>query len=146
MALDLDAVANGLAAAVKAAQVTLAGVSVIATPFQPASITPPHFVVGTFVLNPDRTFGGMDEVTFTCRLYVARGDEPDNQQAARQAASSRTTQSMKAALEAARGAPGQLALGGAADDLNVQRISGPHLYDIAGAMFYGIEYQVLVVG
>jgi hypothetical protein len=54
--------------------------------------------------------------------------------------------SLKAAIEAARGAPGQYALGGLAHDLHVMRVQGYRWYEHEGAQFVGAELIVKVIG
>jgi hypothetical protein len=45
-----------------------------------------------------------------------------------------------------RGAPGQQALSGACDDLHLQRVQGPRLFNIGEAAYYGLEFTVFVMG
>jgi hypothetical protein len=54
--------------------------------------------------------------------------------------------SLKAAFTAARGAPGQLALGGLADDVHLQRVQGYRWYEHAGSSYVGAELAVRVIG
>jgi hypothetical protein len=144
--LDVDNVAIALAAAVTTAAVSLNGQRVTATDFIPDAITPPHFGVAEFTNTFHRSFGGRDEYLVTCRLFTSRADDAEGQRTARQAASSIGSESILAALEAARGDVGSLALNGAADDLVVQSARGPRLYQVGEANFYGVEFVVFVTG
>jgi len=151
MALDLDAVARALAAAIETASIVVNGAVVTASDYVPeaiASSSPPTFVVADFSTSPHQTFNGLDRATFTCRLLIPRGEDAGMtaQRSTRQAASTSGSSSVLAALEAARGAPGQKALSGAADDLVVQRVRGPALLALGEVSFYGVEYTVLVMG
>jgi len=148
MALDFDAVAVGIAAAVTSAAVAVNGQTVTATDFVPDAPTPPHFVVAEFVNEYHQTYGsaGMDHVTVKCRLLTSRGSDAEGQRTLRKLATLTGVGSIPAAIEAARGAPGQMALSGAADDLALVSVTGPRLYEIGAVDFYGLEFSVLVIG
>jgi hypothetical protein len=138
----------GLAAAVTSAAVQVNGQTVTATDFVPDSPTPPHFVVAEFVNEYHETFGSnaMDRVMVKCRLLTSRGSDAEGQRALRKLATLTGSGSIPAALEAARGAPGQMALNGAAADLALVSVTGPRLYEIGAVDFYGLEFSVLVIG
>lgn len=146
MGLDVEAVAVALAAAVTTATINLNGQRITATDFVPEALTPPHFAVAEFTNTFHRSFGGRDEWSVTCRLFVSRADDAEGQRTARQAASSTGSASILTALEAARGDPGERALDGAADDLVVQTARGPRLYQVGEQNFYGVEFVVFVTG
>lgn len=95
----------------------------------------------------DRTFGrGLDELTVTLRLLVSNTEEREGARMLYGYLAGSGSGSIKAAIEAARGAPGQLALGGAADDLHVTRINGVNFYDVGGLKFIGADFVVRVIG
>ncbi len=146
MALDLDDVCEALAAAVTAAELTVNGQQVTATAFGPDAVTPPHFFTAEYVLTYDKTFGAESELTLTCRLIVARGTDYAAQKGMRELASHVGSNSIPAVFRAARGAPGQSALNGAADDLHLLRAQGPRLYEINKVEHYGLEFTVFVMG
>lgn len=146
MGLDIDAVAIELAAAVTAANITLNGFKVTATDFVPDALTPPHFAPAEFTNTFHRSFGGRDEWLVTCRLFTSRADDAEGQRTARKVASSTGAESLLAALEAARGEPGERALNGEADDLVVREARGPRLYQVGESNFYGVEFVVFVTG
>lgn len=115
--------------------------------FVPDAVPEPCFYVGEIEQNFDRAFSrGMDEVTVTCRVLVARSDDRAGQEKLRSYMAGSGSTSVKAALEAARGAPGQAALSGACDDLHVVRMQGHRLYEVNGTQFYGAEWVVRVIG
>jgi len=146
MALDVDAVCEALAAAVNAAALTINDQQVTATAFAPDAVSTPHFFCAEYVLNYDKTFGAESELTLTCRLIVARGTDYAAQKGLRALASHVGSNSIPAVIRAARGAPGQAALDGAADDLHLVRAQGPRLYEINGVEHYGLEFTVFVMG
>lgn len=146
MALDLDAVAIQLAAVIDAAQIQLNGLKVNVTDFAPLKPTPPHFFVADWEAVPHKTFGGLVNVTFKLRLLVGLASASESQRLCRQVASMTGDASMMAALEAARGAPGQPALDGLAQDLVAQGMRGPQVYEVGGADYLGVEFTVFVMG
>lgn len=92
------------------------------------------------------SFGGRgDEVRVTCRILSSKADDVDGI-AALDAYLGRGARSLKTALEAARGAPGESALGGACDDFRVVRISNYRLYAHGDTDFYGAELIVMCIG
>jgi hypothetical protein len=143
--MDIDAVCEAIAAGVTAAQLTVAGKRVTATAFAPDSVTEPHFFCAEFDGVYDQTFAGLTELTLTCRLLVSRADDVSGQSAVRALASTGSA-TVSAALLALRGAPGQPALSGAADDLHLRRVRGPRLYEVALVNYYGVEFTIFVMG
>lgn len=143
--MDVDAVCEAIAAAVTTAELEVNGQRVTATAFAPEALAVPHFFTAEFVATYDKTFGALTELVVTCRLMLARADDRSGQKAARTLASTGAG-TISAALIAARGAPGQSALGGAADDLHLQRVTGPRLYEIGQVQYYGLEFTVFVMG
>jgi hypothetical protein len=141
MALDLQAVASALADTITAAQISLNGALITATDFWPDAITEPHFAVAEMTFDPHETFGGSQYVTVTCRLFISRGDDAEGQRRAWTA-----IPLVQTALEDARGAPGELALNGVADDLVLKSVRGPRLYEVGVHSYYGVEFTVFVMG
>ncbi|MES2211455.1 MAG: hypothetical protein V4515_14925 [Chloroflexota bacterium] len=144
--MDLTAVKRALAAAVTTAQIDLNGRRITATAFATDAIVEPHFFCAEYIGQYHKTYGGLMNVALTCRLFVSRADDKSGQEACDEAASSTGAGSLLATLEAARGAPGQKALSGAADDFVVQRVSGPRLYQIGQVEYYGLEFGLFVMG
>lgn len=114
--------------------------------YTPDSVNEPHFFVGEFSAEYDKTFRGMDEAEFTCRVLVGRGDDRAAQEVLDALLSRGGPSSLKSAIEAARGAPGQPALGGLADDLHVTRMQGYRWYEHNGLQYVGAELVVRVIG
>lgn len=113
----------------------------------PDSVIQPHFFVGEYNIEFDRAFGrGQDQVEFTCRVLVGRADDRSAQRHLDAMLSGAGPASLKAAIEAARGAPGEAALGGLADDLHVVRVAGYRWYEHAGTQYVGAELTIRVIG
>ncbi|MFG2276970.1 hypothetical protein ACGFNY_45345 [Streptomyces chartreusis] len=119
----------------------------VSTGYVPDSVVTPCFYVGEVEVNFDKTMGrGTDELVFTCRAYASRADDKSSQRILDAMLSGGGPASLKAAIEAARGAPGELALGGLADDLHIQRIQGYRWFEHAGSTYLGAELTIKVIG
>lgn len=117
------------------------------TGYVPDAITEPHFFVAEVEVNYDRAMGRrLDELLFTCRALVGRADDRASQRVLDALLSGGGASSLKATIEAARGAPGEYALGGLADDLHVQRVQGYRWYEHAGSTYVGAELVIRVIG
>jgi len=145
--VDLAAVAQGLSDAAD----TIAGLN--CTPYTPLAVVVPAFYVGEMTVDFDQAMGrGMDALSVTCRLMVQFSDEKSAQRDLNAYLSGSGTRSIKAALEAARGAPGESALpsalapDGCCDDFQVKRIAGHRLYIIGTTDYLGAEFTVSVIG
>ena len=145
MSLDVDLVFRQLAAAVTDAQIPGTTKRVVATPFSPDNPTPPHFFVAEFIGDYDETYGEDMNLTVTARLMLSRASEDTGQAEGRSLAGTGTN-TIRHALEAARGAPGQAALNGACDDIQLKRVVGPRLYQYGDDQFYGLEFTIFVLG
>jgi hypothetical protein len=115
--------------------------------YAPDAVTVPCFFAAEVDIAFDRhAFNGKgDEVTATLRLLVSKADDKEGQ-GALDAYLGRGDRSIKLAIEAARGAPGEAALDGACDDLHVLRVQGYRLYEHNGIDYYGAEFVVRVIG
>ncbi|MFJ4785508.1 hypothetical protein [Streptomyces sp. NPDC088794] len=115
--------------------------------FTPDSIVTPVFFVGEVDITFDKTMGrGTDELMVTCRVLASRADDRSGQRILDALLSGAGESSLKQALEVARGGPGELALGGLADDLHLERVAGYRWYEHAGASYIGAELAVKVIG
>ena len=115
--------------------------------YLPESIPEPCFYVGEVEIDFDRAFGrGMDEARFTCRLLTSRADDRAGQEALDRYLAGSGQYSVKAAIEAQRGAPGAPALGGLCDDLHVQRVQAYRMYQVGDAQFFGAEIIIRAIG
>lgn len=117
------------------------------TGYTPDSVVAPHFFVAEYTQDYDRAMRrSLDELEFTCRVLVSRSDDQASQRILDGMLSGAGTASLKTAIEAARGAPGEYALGGLAHDLHVMRVQGYRWYEHEGAQFVGAELIVKVIG
>lgn len=142
--MDISVVRDRIAKAAGAVQLPTGALT--CTGFVPDAVTEPHFFVGEYTQEFDKTFRGMDLLEFTCRVLVGRADDRAAQKLLDAMLSRTGNASLKAAIEAARGAPGEHALGGAADDLHVMRVQGYRWYEHAGVQYVGAELIVKVIG
>lgn len=121
--------------------------SINAFGYCPDSVPEPCFYAGEVEIDFDRAFQrGMDELRITCRLLVSRADDRSGQAALDRYLAGSGPDSVKAAIEAARGAPGQPALGGLCDDLHLMRVQGYRMYQVGEVQFYGAELIVRIIG
>jgi hypothetical protein len=117
------------------------------TGYVPDSVTEPHFFTGEVDVEFDKAMGRrLDELTITCRVLVGRGDDRASQEVLDGLLSGSGPASLKAAIEAARGAPGEAALGGLAHDLHLMRVQGYRWYEHAGSTYVGAELVIKVIG
>lgn len=117
------------------------------TGYVPDSVTEPHFFTGEVAVEFDKAMGrGLDSLEITCRVLVGRADDRASQKVLDALLSGSGPASLKAAIEAARGAPGEYALGGLAHDLHVMRVQGYRWYDHAGSTYVGAELMIKVIG
>jgi hypothetical protein len=132
--VDIQAVREGLASNVIAAlpELTCYG-------FVPDSVSEPCFMAGEVDVDYDLTFGGMDQLTVTCRLLVSRADDAASQELLN-GYLSRGDSGVKAAIQA------DCTLGGACDDLRVVRVQGYRFYQHENATYLGAEFVVQVIG
>lgn len=151
--MNLRTVKREIAAVVKAGVV--APVTDPPTPglecfgYTPDSIPEPCFYAGEAEIEPNNTYGaGSDVARITFRVLVGSNEDEFAQGLLDLYLSRTGSASIRAVLEsdAARGAPGQLALNGAADDLVVERITGYRMYEHSDKRYYGAEITIRVVG
>ncbi|MFI1030732.1 hypothetical protein [Streptomyces sp. NPDC020951] len=135
-------------AAAAAAVVLPAGVPPLTcTGYVPDAVTEPHFFTAEVEVAFDAAMNrSLDVLEITCRVLVGRGDDRSSQKILDQLLSGSGPASLKAAIEAARGAPGEYALDGAAHDLQVMRVQGYRWYEHGTATYVGAELVVKVIG
>jgi hypothetical protein len=132
-----------LAAAVRAAGLP----KLECLPYVPSDPPVPAFFVGEVDINPNTTFGGCDTAEFTCTVLVGAAEDLDGQLLLDQYLSRDGDHSIRAALLAARGEPGELALNGAVDDLKIVRINGYRTIPMGDdRTYYGATIAVQVLG
>lgn len=145
--MDIFAVRGAIADAARTVAMPPGTPKLTTTGYAVDSVTVPHFYVGDYTIDFDKTFKrGMDSVEFTCAVVVSRSDDLSGQRTLDGLLSGSGPGSLKTAIEAARGAPGECALGGLADDLHVTRVESYRWYEIAGVQYLGAELNVHVIG
>lgn len=117
------------------------------TGYVPDAVTAPCFFVGEVEVTFDKAMARkLDELLFTCRVLAGRADDRSSQRIIDALLSGSGDASLKAAIEAARGAPGEMALDGLAHDLHVQRVQGYRWFEHAGSTYVGAELVIKVIG
>jgi hypothetical protein len=145
--MQISEVREAIAEAARAIVLPAGAGALTCTGYTPDAVTEPHFFVGEVEVNFDKAMGrGLDELSITCRALVGRGDDRAAQKVLDGLLSGAGPASLKAAIEAARGAPGELALGGLADDLHLQRVQGYRWYEHNGTQYVGAELIIRVIG
>ncbi len=116
--------------------------------FSPNAPSVPAFTVGAVVIEPHQTFAGADTAEITCTVLASSADDLDGQNRLDRYLAADGPDSIRAALLAARGEPGEAALGGAADDLRILRVDGYRMlrYGDESATYYGADITVRVIG
>lgn len=145
--MQISAVRDAIADAARTITLPAGVPKLTSTGYVPDAVVAPCFFVGEVEITYDRTYGrGTDELMFTCRVLVGRADDRSAQRILDGMLSGAGTASLKAAIEEARGAPGQMALGGLADDLHLERVQGYRWYEHADATYLGAELVIKVIG
>jgi len=145
--VQITPIREALAAAVKTVVMPAGTAKLKVFPYVPDDVVSPCFFVAEVDIVFDRTFGrGTDELLFTCRILISATNDRPTQRLLDRLLSGSGEGSLKQAIEAARGAAGELALGGLADDLHLQRVQGYRWYEHAGSTYVGAELVIKVIG
>ncbi|MFI2437404.1 hypothetical protein [Streptomyces sp. NPDC018693] len=145
--MQFSVVRERIAAAAKNVVMPTGAPGLTCTAYVPDGITAPHFFIGEFDVEYDKAYRrGLDAADFTARVLVGRADDKSAQEILDALLSGSGPSSLKTAIEAARGAPGELALDGAADDLHVRRVQGYRWYEHNGTQYVGAELIIHVIG
>lgn len=145
--MQIAAVREALAAAAAAVEMPEGVPALTCTGYVPDSVTEPHFFTAETDVTFDRVMNrALDELQIICRVLVGRADDRASQKVLDGLLSGAGPGSLKAAIEAARGAPGEYALGGLAHDLQVLRVQGYRWYEHSGSTYVGAELVVKVIG
>jgi hypothetical protein len=113
----------------------------------PDAVSPPCAFFVPQRIQMDRAMGrGADEWSVTMRLLVSRSDDEASQRRLDDYLAGSGTGSIKEALEAARGVPGELALNGACHDVYAGAWDSYGLHEHAGVMFLGAELSIRIIG
>lgn len=145
--MQISAVRDAIAAAARTVVLPSGIGKLTCSGYVPDAVIAPHFFVAGYEQDFDKAMRrSLDELTFTTQVLVARADDKAAQQVLDAMLSGSGPASLKVAIEAARGAPGQLALGGLAHDLHVTRVQGYRWYEHAGSTYVGAEVMIRVIG
>lgn len=145
--MDIYAVREAIADAARATVMPAGVPKLNCSGYTPNSVTAPHFFVAEYEIDFDKAHGrALDEVEFTCRILLGRADDKAAQRTLDGLLSGSGPGSLKASIEAARGAPGEAALGGLADDLHLRRMQGNRWYEHNGTQYVGAELILKVIG
>ncbi|MFJ1664802.1 hypothetical protein ACIOK4_00145 [Streptomyces bottropensis] len=145
--MQFSTVREGIAAAAATVVMPTGSAPLTCTGYVPDSVLAPHFFCAEMDITYDKAFNRkLDIAELTCRALISRADDKSAQQILDALLSGSGTASLKTAIEAARGAPGQLALGGAAHDLQVMRVQGYRWYEHNGTQYVGAELIIKVIG
>lgn len=144
MLLHLPTVKENLRAAMATALLPL-GIDCYA--YVPSEPHAPCWYPAESIIVPQTTMRGSAQLDLTCRVLTSSAEDRDGQLLLDEMLSMSGDYSVWAALEVARGAPGELALDGAADDIYLSRIDGYRM--IPGpneTSFYGANLTVRILG
>ncbi|MER5882716.1 hypothetical protein ABT160_02690 [Streptomyces sp. NPDC001941] len=143
----MSAVREAIADAARAVTMPVGTRKLTSTGYVPDEVNEPCFFAGEYSVDFDKAMGrALDEAEITCRVLVSRADDKAAQRLLDRMLSGSGPGSLKQAIEAARGAPGEYALGGLAHDLRVTRIQGYRWYEHAGVDYVGAELTIKVIG
>lgn len=144
--MDLVTVLTRLVAAAASA-VSVPARTISAYDYVPDDVEPPCVYPESVSVEFDQTMGrGLDKVTVRLRLLCARTDDREGQHMLYGLMAGAGVGSVKAAIEAARGAPGVGALAGACHDLHVNQIGEARWFDVAAGRMVGVDFTVEVWG
>ncbi|WP_330242011.1 hypothetical protein [Streptomyces sp. NBC_00525] len=151
--MDIYSVCEGLADTLRT-HLTLQGGerAVTVFPYVPDSIPEPCVFVAEYEVDYDGAMGrGMDTLTVTIRALVSKADDVSAARAVAALFSGSGAGSLKAALEAGRGGPGEGCFQGtefadACDDYRVLRMQANRWYQHATATYLGGEITLKVIG
>ncbi|MFF7180141.1 hypothetical protein [Streptomyces sp. NPDC008121] len=145
--MDIFAIRQALADAARAVVLPAGVAKLTSTAHVPDAVSAPHFFVAEYEIEFDKAMRrALDQIQFTARILVGRADELSAQRLLDSMLSGSGPTSLKTAIEVARGAPGEYALGGLAHDLHVLRVQGNRLYEHAGTQYIGAEIVIKVIG
>lgn len=145
--MQMAAIREAIAAAARTV-VLPAGVGKLTSfGYTPGSVSAPCFFAAEYSLEFDKAMGrSLDEAELTCRVLVGRADDVSAQRTLDALLAGSGPTSLKAAIEAARGARGEYALGGLAHDLHVTRVQGYRWYEHQGTQYVGAELIIRIIG
>jgi hypothetical protein len=145
--MQMSAIRDAIADAARAVVLPEGTAKLTCSGYVPDSVVAPHFFCGEYSLDFDKAMRrSLDEAELTCRVLVSRADDKTAQVILDALLSGSGPASLKTAIEVARGAPGEYALGGLADDLHVMRVQGYRWYEHQGTTYVGAELAIKIIG
>ncbi|MFF1417472.1 hypothetical protein [Streptomyces sp. NPDC058280] len=145
--MDMSAVREAIAAAARTVVLPAGVAKLTCSGYVPDAVAAPHFFTADYTVDFDKAMGrALDEVELTCQILVGIADDKAAQRILDALLAGSGPASLKAAIEAARGAPGDYALGGLAHDLHVMRVQGYRWYEHQGAQYVGAQLAVKIIG
>lgn len=142
-----SAIRDAIATAARAVVLPAGLPRLTCTGFTPDAITEPHFFCGEYTVDFDKAMGrARDHIELTCRVLVGRQDDESSQRVLDALLAGSGPSSLKAAIEVARGAPGEAALGGLADDFHIMRVQGYRWYEHQDSTYVGAELVIKIIG
>ncbi|MFJ3140970.1 hypothetical protein ACIPJM_00660 [Streptomyces halstedii] len=145
--MEASAIRNAIADAARSVTLPEGIGKLTCTGYVPNAVVAPHFFCGEYTVDYDKAMSrGLDVVELTCRVLVGRADDRASQRTLDSLLAGSGPASLKQAIEAARGAPGEYALGGLAHDLHVMRMQGYRWYEHAGTDYVGAELIIKIIG
>lgn len=145
--MQLGPIREALAAAARAVVLPAGAGKLTCFGYMPDSVVAPCFYTGEYSLDFDKAFRrALDKAELTCLVLVSKADDATAQRTLDALLSGAGPASLKQALEAARGAPGEAALGGLADDFHITRVQGYRWYEHAGTNYVGAELIIQIIG
>ncbi|POG47099.1 hypothetical protein BV881_12220 [Streptomyces sp. ZL-24] len=145
--MEASAVRNAVADAARTVVLPEGIGKLTCTGYVPDAVVAPHFFCGEYTVDYDKAMRrSLDHIELTCRVLVGRADDRASQRTLDALLAGSGPSSLKAAIEAARGAPGEYALGGLAHDLHVMRMQGYRWYEHQGTDYVGAELIIKIIG
>ncbi|MGW2511272.1 hypothetical protein ACWC0A_17935 [Streptomyces scopuliridis] len=145
--MDMSAVREAIATAARTVVLPAGVAKLTCSGYVPDAVTAPHFFTADYTVDFDKAMRrALDEVELTCQVLVGLADDKSAQRILDALLAGSGPASLKAAIEAARGAPGEYALGGLAHDLHVMRVQGYRWYEHQGTQYVGAQLAVKIIG
>jgi hypothetical protein len=145
--MQISAIRSAIADAAREVTVPGGTRALTCTGYLPDAITEPHFFIGDVSIEYDRAMNrALDALEVTARVLVGREDDISAQTILDGLLDGSGPGSLKAAIESARGAPGEYALDGLAHDLRVERVQGYRWFEHNGVTYIGAELIIRVIG
>lgn len=131
----------------EAAAAVVVDVDVTWLAYVPDDVDPPCGFVQPDTITYDQAYGrGLVEVRMFVTVVVSRTDDQAAQELLDAFLAGAGAGSVKAAIEAARGAPGELALDGTCHDVHVPSVEAYRWFEVGGTEYLGARWTVRCIG